>query len=130
MEAMVSILALLGMGYAVYRGMRWMLKTGQVQARKEPSLSPTDLKVLEDSAARLMADLRTTTDECVARIEHALAEAETRLGSINVSRTAPANSFYQVIDNNQSPAYIAREAGMTTGEVELLRGLKAIELQK
>lgn len=146
MEAIISLLALIGMGYGAFRGVKWLNKANQAHLAKEPPLTPNDLKVLEESAARLMADIRSTTDECVARIEEAYARAESRMSgfdtvrsgvhpnmqasptqpitSISVNTTIPA--MQAPIGNEDSLVAAARQSGMTTGEIELLRGLKSL----
>lgn len=134
------------MGYAVFVGVKWMLKAGQIAQKREQPLAPTDLKVLEESAARLMADLKAAADECVSRVEFALAEAEHRIASletrqpagaacqessgptstIEVAMPVQASNPYRQLDSGEPAAQIARQSGMTTGEVELLRGLRQI----
>ncbi len=140
MEILFSILTLIGMGYAAFVGIKWMLKAGKVSHNKEMPLSPTDLKVLEDSAARMMSDLQAAADECVSRIELALAEAEHRIAAmqtISVPTPCPtspiesasltfAPNSCDIIDSNESAVDAARQFGLTTGEVELLRGLRSI----
>ncbi|MCE5197662.1 MAG: hypothetical protein ABFD54_13650 [Armatimonadota bacterium] len=121
MDVAFSVLAVLGMGYGAYRAFKWMLHAGQIQARNDQPLSSTDLKVLEETAARLMADMRMVTDECVARIQAACAEAEAR---INILETP------QVVALDKAPPAIAEVKGMTNGEVELLRGLQSIDNRK
>ena len=123
MEVLVPILTLMGMGYAVYRGLRWMLKAGAAHAPKSQPLSPTDLKVLEESAARLMADLRTTTDECVARIERALSQADARIETIAPPVRIPRE--VKVITE-----HIPGDGEMMTGELELVNALRAIEARR
>jgi hypothetical protein len=140
MEILFSILTLVGMGYAAFVGVKWMLKAGQLVQRRELPLSPTDLKVLEQTAARLAGDLRAAADECVARVELALAEAERRIAALgpqhaaadsaastsNVQVSEPplfAANALQMIGSNRPAADAARQSGLTTGEVELLRGL-------
>lgn len=108
MEAIVSLVALLAVGYGLFRGLKWMMRSGSVQASKSPPLSPNDLKVLEESAERLMADLRQVTDECVERIQQAVGDAQARTAKFEV------------------PAVIERDTRMTRGEAELLEGLRAI----
>lgn len=144
MEILFSIVTLIGMGYAVFVGVKWMLKAGQLSQKREQPLAPTDLKVLEESAARLMSDLRATADECVSRVELAIAQAESRMRAIEqpsvprVSRresldpTSPIEvpaspalqNSYETAESTGSAARVARQSGMTTGEVELLRGLR------
>lgn len=140
MEVAFSILTLLGMGYGIYCGLRWMMRSGITNARKEQPLTPNDLKVLEESAARLMADLRTMTDECVARIDRACCEAEARIQSLenispsftehpintNQKISTPVPQLYEMIELDDQPAGIDTYAGMTKGEIELMQGLKAI----
>lgn len=137
MEILFSIITLVGMGYAVFVGVKWMLKAGQIAQKREQPLAPTDLKVLEESAARLMTDLRSAADECVSRVELVLAEAEHRIASLEARQPAPSaacqspTSTIEVapcgaVDSGEPAARIARQSGMTTGEVELLRGLRQI----
>ena len=143
MEVLFSILTLVGMGYAVFVGIRWMLKAGQVAQKRELPLSPTDLKVLEESAARLTADLKAAADECVSRVELALAEAERRMaalapgqvmsgpvGPTSAGEVSQPPAFSPdargMIDSNAPASDTARQSGLTTGEVELLRGLRQI----
>ena len=125
METIVSLAALLGVGYGLFRGMKWMMQAGLVQTAKNPPLSPNDLKVLEESAERLMADLRLVTDECVARIEQALAHARTCIGHLEGRAVWPPPTVERPIpslDTTEPPAY----SGMMTGEIELIKGLRAI----
>jgi len=138
MEMLFSILTLAGMGYAAFVGVRWMLRAGQLSQKRGNPLSPTDLKVLEESAARLMNDLRAAADECVSRVELALANAEHRIAALEprsllvAGPTSPIESAQlayapaapATIDSNESAADAARQSGLTTGEVELLRGLR------
>jgi hypothetical protein len=128
METLLSVLALIGMGWATWRGLRWMLRTGRAQAAKSERLTPADLRVLEESAARLMADLRATADECVARIERACAAAEAKLAAPEAGEGTvhtPQRSIFDLIESPDSPSEIARQAGLLTGEVELMRALRA-----
>lgn len=129
MEVVFSILTLIGMGYAVFFGLKWMMRSGIGNAHKEQPLTPNDLKVLEESAARLMADLRAVADECVERIDRACSEAEVRLSIFEKGHSpaqAPAPQLYEVIDLDEKPSVIAAYAGMTKGEIELLQGLSNI----
>jgi hypothetical protein len=140
MEVIFSLLTLVGMGYAGFVGVRWMLKAGQTVRAREMPLSSTDLKVLEESAARLMNDLRAAADECVSRVELALADAEHRIAALESTRRLTACPTSQVeppptafapnpsgmIAPNEPAVEAARQSGLTTGEVELLRGLRQI----
>lgn len=143
MEVLVSLMALIGMGFAAFAGIKWMLKNGHMNPQKEQPLTPNDLRVLEESAARLMADLRAVTDDCVARIEHACAEAETRIGtleeaeksssavmgvcqSVTTRNLSPAPVTEGILPSTEPAVNVARQSGMTTGEVELLRGLESL----
>lgn len=142
MEILFSLITLIGMGFAAVVGVRWMLRAGQMAQKREMPLAQTDLKVLEESANRLMTDLRAAADECVARIEIALAQAESRVRVIEQQSIpsqdqmhptqtieVPASVAFEpkpvgTADSTESAAQIARQSGMTTGEVELLRGLR------
>ena len=125
-----------------------MLRNGQAQDRREDVLSPNDLEVLEQSATRLIADLRTAADECVARIEQVLVDAEIRIKAIEASgsaaRAVGEERFHptESPDTNvpaavaaclqtsagpaETPAEAARNAGLTTGEVQLIRDLRSL----
>ena len=109
MEMAFSVITLFGMGYAAYRGFKWLFRAGQSQTRRDRILTPHDLKALEESAARLMSDLRTLTDECVGRIEAAIAQAERRLEP--TARTQSATPLEPVV---------------LTGEVELVENLQKL----
>lgn len=145
MEILFSLITLAGMGYAVFVGVKWMLKAGQTAQKRELPLAPTDLKVLEESASRLMADLRAAADECVSRVELALAEAERRIAALESAQplaiataaehpgttsrievTPMQANPYEMLDSTESAAQVARQSGMTTGEIELLRSLRQI----
>jgi len=75
MEAVISLVALLTMSLTTYFGVRWMLKLGKSGTVSENPLSPADLAVLEETAARLLSDIRSVTDECVGRIDAACERA-------------------------------------------------------
>ncbi len=122
-----------------------MLKAGQVQARGQEPLSPTDLKVLEESAARMTADLKATADECVAKVEQVLARAENTMEALqtrslpadlpgeelhvaasrdtHATRTPTLNTY---VDSDAPAAAAAKSSGLTTGEVELIRDLRQL----
>lgn len=139
MEYIISLLALVGMGYGVFRGFKLMANTGRLQVQRAEQLTPNDLKVLEESAERLMADLRAVTDECVARIELACAQAQgivCQSPSITseIPKQAPAawsplasSGFSTVPGKDESSLDYNLESGMTAGEIELMRGLKAMD---
>lgn len=137
MELLFALLTLLGMGYAAFACLRWMLKAGQASRIRETPLSPTDLKVLEESAARLMSDLRAAADECVARVQLVLAEAEHRIEALESRRPNPTSPVQsspspfvpytcELVNSSEPAVDAARQSGLTTGEVELLRGLHRI----
>lgn len=147
MEIVISMMTLAGMGYAAFRGLKWMLKSGQQHVRKDESLTPNDLKVLEESAARLITDIHAAADECVARVETAVDQAEARLYAINeqyiaacgpVDRCSPTTFIESIgmpmaavpvetVLENEPAAVVAKSAGMTTGEVMLLRNLQEMQ---
>lgn len=107
MEQLFSVVALVGMGIAVVWGLKLMARAGQANARKANPLSPADLKLLEETAERLMSELRAVADECVARVNAACQRAD--------AANAERPSVGQV-----------REVGIPAGEAELLRGLRSI----
>ena len=124
-EYFYSIITLLVLLYGGYKFIRWMMKAGSANNKTEQHLTPNDLKVLEESAARLMNDLKATADECVAKIDQACLEAERRLlilsksvnsESENTSSTSPITTINKPLQNYSS----------TTGEIELINNLKTI----
>lgn len=138
MEAIISLITLVGMGFAAVIGLKWMAKIGQINARKDCQLTPNDLKVLEESTARLMSDLKTVTNECVEKIEQACANAEHLLKSLEQVRQYDAGAvevepYTRIadihIDNPDTqalPLCTELQDGMTNGELELLNGLMAM----
>jgi hypothetical protein len=107
MEQLFSVVALVGMGIAVVWGLRLMARAGQANARRANPLSPSDLKLLEETTQRLMSELRAVADECVARIDAACQAAH----AANLDRRSTQR---------------VNEIGIPAGEAELLRGLRSI----
>lgn len=114
-----------------------MLRTGRVQDEHKEALSPNDLKVLEESATRLIADLRAAADECVSRVEQALLEAERRTAVLEAGASAAkceekerlyptesADGNIPAASPAETPAEAAKNTGLTTGEVQLIRDLQ------
>jgi hypothetical protein len=120
METLWALLTIAGIGYGLYRGIRWMVRSGRSLPPREQPLTPNDLKVLEESAHRLMADLRAVSDECVAKVE-AACELAQRL--MKQREFAP-----QQVPKHEAPASEPDppRSGMLIGEVELLKGLQEI----
>ena len=140
------------MGYGTWWVVRWFFKLGTNQAKKNDSLRPGDLNLLEETTRRLMDDMKSAADECVTRIEQACLEAEHRLevaqnGFIQLDdpakmdtpsviqsspvidlravAEAPKNLIQQTaVKQGQTVSSFARSNGLTTGEVELMRGLR------
>ncbi|NLN76947.1 MAG: hypothetical protein GX139_11665 [Armatimonadetes bacterium] len=132
MEVLFSIITLIGMGYAAFIGIRWMARAGHASQNKDQPLTPTDMKVLEQSVARLVADLKAAADECVARVEFTLNEAEHRIAAMQAGRPAStpqpaecAPSVQTELAGNNT-ALFTPQSGMTTGEIELVKGLQSI----
>lgn len=128
MEQLLSFLALAGMGFAAFWGLKWMGRAGRQQAQTRNQLSPSDLRLLEETAARLTAEIRAAADECVARVEAACRRAEGCLGEPATvsSECVAAGSVFSMLDDERSSAQIAQQVGMPTGEVDLLRGLRSM----
>lgn len=125
MEVLFSIITLIGMGYAAFAGIRWMARAGHASQNKDQPLTPTDMKVLEQSAARLVADLKAAADECVARVEFTLNEAEHRIAAMQAVRPAATPPVQTELAGNNT-ALFTPQSGMTTGEIELVKGLQSI----
>lgn len=117
MEQLFSLVTLVGMGLVLFLFLKWMVRAGQTHNKKNP-LTPADLKLLEETAARLTADIRAAANECVARVEQACERAENLLRTIeSVSIPAAEQSTHFASDMNQR---------IPSGEVELLRGLSGL----
>ncbi len=116
MEYIFALLSLAGMGYGVYRGLKWMMRAGSINARMENALTPSDLRVLEESAERLTADLTATADECVKRIETACLQAQrllealecatSRIASLNTVSNNCIQSNYEEAEISQNQSFI------------------------
>jgi hypothetical protein len=105
-----------------------MLRLGRENALKnEPPLTSADLRILEEAAAKLMAEIRQTADECAAKIESACARAL----ELAEQRAATASEKPNLENLNlQSNIAIAsdlvmKEQNPTLGELELMRSLNA-----
>ncbi len=137
MDIIFSIMLLGGMCYGAYRGLKWMLRTGQARPLKSDALSPADLKVLEESASRLTADLKAAADECVARIEAACANADRKIACLAALASTGSTgshtesepvyrSIFDVIQVDAPLASTASEPSVLPGEAALIRDLRAI----
>lgn len=116
MDIFFSLLTLAGLGYGLYRLGKWMVRAGRSVPSRELPLSPNDLKVLEESAARLMADLRAVSEECAARVEAACDRAE------RVLRPTSDSAPRELASISEEP----ERAQMLLGEMELVKGLQQI----
>ncbi len=125
MELFFSLLALVGMGYGSFKGIKWLSCVGKSPDSKMPSLTPNDLKVLEESAARLVADIVTTTNECVAKIERVCAEASLKIERLEALQANLDSYNYSMPHTTQNEDI--QNSGLSAGEVELLRGLQSIK---
>ena len=154
LDLVTCIIALIVMGFCSWWVIRWFFKIGNNHAKKSDLLSPSDLAVLEDTTKRLMDDLKAVTDDCVSRIDQACQDAENRIaaaqnrGMHSDSLTIGLSDMQVVTPSiiSETPASIgkpikeevaaasakgaqtvtsfARSTGLTTGEVELMRGLR------
>lgn len=150
MEVIFSIVILIGIIFAVFKGLQLMMRVSRTNSRKELPLSPHDLKVLEETTARLMSDLKICTDECVARIDKACEDAERRLLLLKINPepsnmvasnadpvsliaaepvAAPETTRLQPTADDLPAAKIAGESSLMKGEVELMQGLQLITRQ-
>jgi len=141
------------MGVCTWVVIRWFFKIGNNHSKKSDLLSPRDLAALEDTTKRLMDDLKAVTDDCVSRIEQACQDAENRIAAaqsrgmhsdsltIGLADTSPVipgirqeppvtiekpikeEAIAGPAKGVQTVTSFARSTGLTTGEVELMRGL-------
>lgn len=132
-------------GFAL--GLRWMLSAAGARTRAE-SLTPEDLQVLEDAAARLVDEIKQSAavavrdlDERCEKLRALTIQADQRLALLAQQASAsppasPAQSgpaqdaaglrqrVYALADEGFTDDEIARRTGVTVGEVILLRGLR------
>lgn len=139
MDILFSILFLAGLCYGAYRGLKWMLRTGQARAPKAEALSPADLRVLEESASRLTSDLKAAADECIARIEAACATADRKIACLaalastdkqgsSAEAEISYRSIFDVIQVDRPRASTVTESSVLPGEAALIRDLRAMHL--
>ncbi len=117
MEQLFSFLTLVGMGLVLFLFLKWMVRAGQTH-NKNP-LTPADLKLLEEVAARLTADIRAAAEECVARVEQACERAESLLRNLERANSSVVAEQSTQFAGNKSQR-------IPIGEVELLRGLSGL----
>ncbi|MFQ3548290.1 MAG: hypothetical protein SNJ70_00890 [Armatimonadota bacterium] len=84
MEIFIALIILAGLLYGIF----WMFKAiffsaPKIKSQQINQLTPYDLKALEESAARLMTDLRKTSDECVEKVRMVCKEAEIRMNELS-----------------------------------------------
>lgn len=152
LDAIVSLIAILLMGYGTWWVIKWFFNTGTKQTGNNADLSPADLRALEETTRRLMDDLRVVTDECVQKIEIACELAQKKIADTKIQidavpaqqlRSADSSAAQNRIslevseceisepsnptESIHTVASFAKSAGLTTGEVELMRGLRNFE---
>ena len=153
MDIITCFVAIIIMVYGTWWILKWFFKLGSRNSKSSEPLTPADLKVLEDTTKRLMDDLKIVTQECVERIECACQEAEKRIiaakesgtsessvvlnniageeiQNIKVSISEPVIHTPLIESGAQTVAEFAKSTGMTTGEVELMRGLRKYNKNK
>lgn len=121
MERLFCWLTLVIVVWLMWRGVSWMLRVGKHNALKSEPLSPADLKILEETTARLMEELRATADECVARIQKAYISCQ------SVEQASPESEAEFVGGESTKRSDISHsssaDSGLTAGEIELIRSL-------
>ena len=149
LDLVICFIAIAVMGLCCWWVVRWFFQIGTKNSKKDSGLTPADLVVLEETTKRLMDDLKTVTEDCVARIDKACKDAEERIA--NAQQTAvlaekpsvetvgslsqkyasepavddiPAKTAQNQVSTGQTVTSFAKSTGLTTGEVELMRGLR------
>ncbi|MDH7602324.1 MAG: hypothetical protein QHI38_09270 [Armatimonadota bacterium] len=125
METLFCSFILLAVFWLLWRGVIWMLRVGRDNALKSEPLTPADLRVLEETAARLMAELKATADECVAKIEAACARACSAGDVWEASSRPERKNLIDWADTTASASEVAKQTGLTIGEIELMRSLRS-----
>ncbi len=125
METLFCSFVLVLVFWLLWRGVVWMLRAGGKNNLKFEPLTPADLRVLEEAAARLMEELRATADECVAKIEAACAQATQTKQRFDAATTATDMQNPDWARCDISASELARQVGLTTGEIELMRSLRS-----
>ncbi|MGQ9454259.1 MAG: hypothetical protein ACUVRS_08550 [Armatimonadota bacterium] len=121
MERVFCWLTLIIVVWLMWRGVSWMLRVGKNNELKYEPLSPADLKILEETTARLMEELRATADECVARIQKAYISCQ----SIEQTSSKSAADFAggESVRSSDITYGSSAESNLTVGEIELMRSL-------
>jgi hypothetical protein len=141
MESFITLASLAGMAFAAWAVLKWMMRAGRGNPLGRPPLSPSDLALLEETTARLVADLRAAADECVERITSACEqamraasqpapralEAEIRSEAVPAALSVPARAP-ESCQNSKLPGAPpgAEQVWASPGELELMRGLIAM----
>lgn len=133
---------------ALALGVRWMLSATAARGCAE-SLTPEDLQVLEEAAARLVDEIKQTAavavrdlDERCEKLRVLTIQADQRLALLaqeasarrsvaHCSQAVPAEDaaglkerIYALADEGAAADEIARRTGTPVGEVTLLLGLR------
>lgn len=105
----------------------YWVKNSVATQREEQTLNASDLRLMEETVQSLIERLKSAADEAVAAIESRQASLQELLD--RVDERLPVEASVDVVTrlatNGLGDAEIARKAGITRGEVELLLELQA-----
>ena len=141
----ITLIILAGIAVLV----KWMASSMAI-SRSADSITPEDLKVLEEASARLVGEIKETAslairdldDRCEqlrklilladqkimlwSQIAEEQSERDSQIPQTSVSEEAgPAARIYELADAGLEPTDIARETDQPIGEVTLLLGLRS-----
>lgn len=70
-----------------WKAAQWAMSSART-AREAESLTPADFEALKEACETLIADMCSTADECTARVEKAIRQAEAAVGTLHASANA------------------------------------------
>ena len=136
MEIWITITALFAGAILL---VRWMVRSTVARTREE-SLSPADLRALEDAAARVVTEIQNTAQENIDALKHKcdelrdlLARADGMLAhaapDARAAETAPddtvTEAVYRLADDGLGTAEIAGRLGLEVAEVRLALAVRS-----
>lgn len=110
----------------------YWVRNSVASRQEEQALSASDLQLMEDTVAALIDRLKAASDEAVAAIDSRQCALQALLDKVDtrVPVEASADIVTRLAGHGMDDAQIARRAGITRGEVELLLELQAARSER
>jgi AraC-like DNA-binding protein len=122
------------LGLFVFGGVAlfFWLQNAMTSHRDKEALTAADLRLLQESVETLIQRLKVASDEAVAEIDHRQREMQRLLDRIDDKLAAQPSSkpvaldeISALVEEGLEEAEIARRAGLSRAEVELLLEMQA-----